>query len=143
MKKILSPAYSLKLKNINLLLNQGIIFLWNGLIGNVVSTLPNVVKTDVQVHVVLTLPNIVEFDVEIHNVVSTLFQRCWTLCDVAKSYQPKSNVEPTLKCLLGYVRVKTELKFCNKISMKVNIPVEFNRGNITLTTNLMFTKSKL
>ena len=24
-----------------------------------------------------------------------------TLCDVATSYQPKNNVEPTLKCLLG------------------------------------------
>ena len=47
------------------------------------------------------------------NVGSTLFQRCGstrtqrcfnvdlTLCDVATSYQPKSNVEPTLKCLLG------------------------------------------
>ena len=32
-------------------------------------------------------------------------QRCFnvvlTLCDVATSYQPKNNVEPTLKCLLG------------------------------------------
>ena len=34
-------------------------------------------------------------------------QRCFNfdlmLCDVATSYQPKSNVEPTLKCLLGYI----------------------------------------
>ena len=73
MKKILSPAYSLKLKNINLLLNRGLIFLWNGLIGNVVSTLPNVVKTDVEIHnVVSKLPNVVQFNVEIHNVVSML-----------------------------------------------------------------------
>ena len=32
-------------------------------------------------------------------------KRCFnvdlTLCDVATSYQPKNNVEPTLKCLLG------------------------------------------
>ena len=25
-----------------------------------------------------------------------------TLCDVATSYQPKNNAEPTLKCLLGF-----------------------------------------
>ena len=34
-------------------------------------------------------------------------QRCFnidlTLCDVATSYQPKSNAEPTLKCLLGFL----------------------------------------
>ena len=36
-------------------------------------TLPNVVKTDVEIHsVVSTLPNVVQFNVEIHNVVSTL-----------------------------------------------------------------------
>ena len=33
---------------------------------------------------------------------TTLLQRCsMTLCDVATSYQPKNNVEPRLKCLLG------------------------------------------
>ena len=34
-------------------------------------------------------------------------QRCFnvalTLCDVATSYQPKCNIEPTLKCSLGYL----------------------------------------
>ena len=67
------------LKNINLLLNRGLNFLWNGLIGNVVSTLPNVVKIDVEIHnVVSTLLNVVNFNVDVHNVVSTLIWRCAT-----------------------------------------------------------------
>ena len=74
MKKILSPAYSLKLKNIILFLNRGLIFFSNGHIRNVVSTLPNVVKIDVENdNVVSTLSNVVQFNVEKHNVVSTLF----------------------------------------------------------------------
>ena len=77
MKKILSSAYSLNLKNIILLLNQGLFvflfFFWNGHIRNVASTLPNVVKIDVENNnVVSTLPNVVQFNVEIHNVVSML-----------------------------------------------------------------------
>ena len=70
MKKILSPAYSLKLKNIILFFNRGL----NGHIRKIVSTLPNVVKIDVENdYVVSTLPNVVQFHVEKHNVVSTLF----------------------------------------------------------------------
>ena len=46
--KFLSSAYSLKLKNIILFLNRGLIFFSNGHIRNVVSTLPNVVKIDVE-----------------------------------------------------------------------------------------------
>ena len=73
MKNVLSPAYSLKLKNIILVLNQGLIFFPNGHIRNVVSTLPNVVKVDSEnQNVVSTLSNIVQFNVEIYNVVSTL-----------------------------------------------------------------------
>ena len=72
MKKTVSPAYSLKLKNIILFLNRGLFFS-NSLIRNVVSTLPNVVKIDVENdNVVSTLSNVVQFNVEIHNVVSTL-----------------------------------------------------------------------
>ena len=49
-------------------------FFSNGHIRNVVTTLPNVVKIDVENdNVVSTLPNVVQFNVEIHNVVSTLF----------------------------------------------------------------------
>ena len=96
--------------------NEAYIFFSNSHIHNVVSTLHSVVKIDVENdNVVLTLSNIVQFNVEKYNVVSTLFyvgnfnvdiqQRCFnvdlTLCDVAPSYQPKNNVEPTLKCLLG------------------------------------------
>ena len=76
---------------------------------------PTLQKIDVENNnAVSTLSNVVQFNVEIHNVVSTLLnvvnfnvdvQRCFNvdlaLCDVAISYQPKSNVEPTLKCLLG------------------------------------------
>ena len=70
---ILSPPYSLKFKNIILFLNEGLIFLPNGHIRNVVLTLPNVVKIDVENdNVVSTLSNVVQFNVEIHNVVSTL-----------------------------------------------------------------------
>ena len=71
---MLSSTYSLKLKNINLFLNRGLYFVSNGHIHNVVSTLPNVLKIDVENdNVVSTLLIVVEFNVEKHNVVSTLF----------------------------------------------------------------------
>ena len=68
---MLSPTYSLKFKNIILFLNRGLYFFSNGHIRNVVSTLPNVVKIDVENdNVVSTLSNVNQFNVEIHNVVS-------------------------------------------------------------------------
>ena len=74
MKTILSPVYSLNLKNIILFFNRGLIFFSNGHIRNVVSTLPNVVKIDFENdNVVSTLSNVVQFNVEKYNVVSTLF----------------------------------------------------------------------
>ena len=49
------------------------IFFPNGHIHNVISTLPNVVKIDVENdNVVSTLSSVVQFNVEIHNGVSTL-----------------------------------------------------------------------
>ena len=73
MKKILSPAYFLKLKNIILFLNRGLICFSNGHIRNVFSTLSNVVKIDVENdNVVATLFNVVQFNVELHNPVPTL-----------------------------------------------------------------------
>ena len=48
MKKILSPEYSLKLKNIILFLNRDLIFFSNGHIRNVASMLPKVVKITVE-----------------------------------------------------------------------------------------------
>ena len=69
-----SPTYSLKFKTIILFLNGGLYFFSNGHIRNVVWTLPNVVKIDVEnENVASTLPNVVHFNVEKHNVVSTLF----------------------------------------------------------------------
>ena len=115
LKKILSPAYSFKLKNNVLLLNRGLIFFSNGHIRNVVSTLPNVVKIDVKndnvvstlsnvvqfkvvIHnIVSTLLNVVNFNVDVHNIVSTLVWRC-----VTSRRHINLNVEPTLKCLLSY-----------------------------------------
>ena len=47
---------------------------------NVVSTLSNVVQFNVEIHnVVSTLLNVVNFNVDVHNVVSTLIWRCATL----------------------------------------------------------------
>ena len=73
MKKILSPAYSLKLKNIILFLNQGLIFLSNGHIRNVVSMLPNVMKIDVK-NDNLFRPCLTLFNLTLK--YTTLFQCC-------------------------------------------------------------------
>ena len=85
----------------------------NGHIHNVVSTLINVVKLNVENNSIvstvvfinveidnvdLALFNIVNFNVDIHNFASTLIL---TLSDVGTSYHPNSNVETTLKGFLG------------------------------------------
>ena len=61
-------------------MNRGLIFFSNGHIRNVVLTLPNVVKIDVENdNGVSTLSDVVQFNVEIHVVstltYTTLFQR--------------------------------------------------------------------
>ena len=54
-------------------------FFSNGHIRNVVSTLPNVVKIDVENdNVVWTLSNVIQFNVDVHNIVSMLIWRCAT-----------------------------------------------------------------
>ena len=128
MQNILRLVYSLKLKSIILFLTRGLVFIFfsNGHIHNVVSTLSNVMKIYVVVDVFWTLPNVVQINLEIDNVDSNdVFQRCefqrlstqrcfnvgLTLCDVATSYQPKHNVETTLKCLLGIKRLTRNCMF--------------------------------
>ena len=96
MKKILSSAYSLKLNNIILFFNWGLICIQMVIFAtlfrrcptlgkstlkmkNVVSTLFNVVEFNVEKHnVVSTLFNVVNFNVDVHNIVSTLIWRCAT-----------------------------------------------------------------
>ena len=77
MKKILSPAYSLKLKNVILFFESRLNFFSNDHVRNVVSTSPSDVKIDVEnENVVSTLSNVVQFNVQIHNIVeSCKFQR--------------------------------------------------------------------
>ena len=74
--------------------------------GKVVSTLPNVFHTKVDIHDVdLTLFDVVSLNVDTYNVVSTL---TWPFPTSQRipTYQPKDNVETTLKCLLGWKPVR-------------------------------------
>ena len=67
--------------------------------NNIVSTLSNVVHVNVEIHNVdSTLLDVVNFNVEIYNIVSTLIWRCPTS---RRRIKLKTNVETTLKCLLG------------------------------------------
>ena len=69
-------------------------------------------------NVVSTFLNVVNFKVDV--------QRCFNvdlaLCDVAISYQPKSNVEPTLKCLLGMF-----LRSCTFTCFLINADANVNK----------------
>ena len=108
MKKILSPTCTLKLKNIILFLNWGLIFFkwsysqrcenrrwkWQRCFDVVLRCLIQRWKTPRCFNVVLRC-----------KIQRWRTQRCFnvdlTLWGVVTSYQPKNNIEPTLKCLLG------------------------------------------
>ena len=97
MKKILSPAYSLKLNIYIYILNRGLIFSSNGHIHNIVSTLPNVVKIDVENdNVVSTFSNVVQVNDEKNNVVSALFYVVSTLIWRCATSRRHINLETTL-----------------------------------------------
>ena len=108
MKKILSPVYSLNLKNIMFFLNRGLIFFkWS-----YTQRCLEVAQRCEHRHWKWQRCSIQRWNTQrCFNVVELCkfqrwcTQRCFnvdsTLCDVATSYQPKSNVEPTLKYLLG------------------------------------------
>ena len=103
MKNILSPAYYLRLKNIILLLNWGLIFFfffffkssYSQRCFNVVQRCENLswkwqrCFDVVQINVEMYNVDSTLFNVDVHSIVSMLIWR-W------------NNVETTFKCLLGY-----------------------------------------
>ena len=100
MKKILSPAYFLKLKNIILYLNRGSIFFQMVIFATLFRRCPTLFSSVWNTHCCFNV-------VERCKLQRWRTQRCFnldlTLCGVATSYQPNNNVEPTLKCLLGKI----------------------------------------
>ena len=90
--KILSPSYSLKLKNIILLLNQGLIFFQIVIFATLCRRCPILWKSTLKMTTLFrrcltlfnstlnytTLLNVVNFNVDLHNVASTLIWRCAT-----------------------------------------------------------------
>ena len=74
MKKNVESNIFFEVQKYYFVFESKLIFFSNGHIRKVVSTLPNVVKIDVENDaVVSTLPNVVQCNVEKHNVVSKLF----------------------------------------------------------------------
>ena len=96
MKKILRPAYSLKLKNIILFFNRSFFFFQMVLFATLFRRFPTLWKSTLKMttlfrpcltffkstlkkrHVVSTLFNVVNFNVDVHNVVSMLIWLCAT-----------------------------------------------------------------
>ena len=96
-KKIMKQQ--LKLRILYILFEMIFFSFRNGHFHNVVSTFTSVVHINVENNnVVWTLSNVVYINVEIH-----CFNVDLTFPHVATSYQPKYNVEATLKCLLGHI----------------------------------------
>ena len=74
MKKNVESNIFLEAQKYYFVFESRLIFFSNGHICNVVSTLPNAVKIDVENdNVVSTLSNVVQFNVEKQDVISTLF----------------------------------------------------------------------
>ena len=74
MKKNIESNIFFEVQKYYFVFESRLIFFSNGPIRNVVSTLPNAVKIDVENdNFVSTLSNAVQFNVEKHNFVSTLF----------------------------------------------------------------------
>ena len=97
------------------------IFFSNVLIRNFVSTLPNVVKIDVENdNVVSTLSNVVKFNVEKHNVVSTLFY-------IVNFNVAIHNVVSTLiwSCATSqcHINLKATLNRCWNVCLVINLEV--------------------
>ena len=116
-KKILSPADYLKLKNIILFLNRGLfLFNWSysQRCSDVVQRRENLRWKWQRCFDIVQRCSFQRWKTQrcINVVQCCKFQgwrtqRCFnvdlTLCDVAMSYQPKKNAEPTLKYLLGVI----------------------------------------
>ena len=77
---ILSPPYSLKLKNIILFVNLGLIFFQMVIFATLFRRCPTLWKSTLKLFnstlKYTTLLSVVNFNVNIHNVVSTLIWRC-------------------------------------------------------------------
>ena len=87
MKKILSSAYSLKLNNIILFFNWGLICIQMVIFATLFRRCPTLEKSTLKMTTLFrrcltllnsTLFNVVNFNVDVHNIVSTLIWHCAT-----------------------------------------------------------------
>ena len=128
----------MKLNNIILLLTR-VIFFPNGHIHNVVSTLPNVVKINVENDLVSTLSNVFQINFEINNIDSTLF-------NVENSNVDVHSIISTLiwRCASSWrhINIKTTLKqrwniFWNITYEQKGLKENWNQTNLKLLTYFM------
>ena len=107
----MSPTYSLKFKNIILILSRGLyIYIFSQMV--IFATLFRCCLTLWKS--TLKIKTFQRFNVAVRcNFQRSQAQRCSnvdsTLSNVATSYQPKNNVKPTLKCLRGSAIVLANL----------------------------------